>query len=440
MGYFPIKLSRALLALPRPGFGPRAAWRWLRKGLLTLFLLSLLLSSGSGEAQPSNLELLAAPYRYSLAAWELGNLPDKWSRKLGRTLTFRSSASPQQRLARAQEFFRLGRESAQLEQRLTFPEAVPPGNSLSLQKARQLGARMDAIQRRQGQLLPEVEETIEEAVDSALSRMGLDSLFGVFPPVDAVFSGTPNVLVISPRDRIHRQQDVLLESGLGIDAQEQMEERLLREEDLAALVLRTGGVAVYPSVVSDRFGLRYAVEITAHEWLHQWFIFRPLGRNFWSSPEMTTLNETAATIAGRELGDLVFTQLTGQPAELPGTDTSPADDPPGDPDRFDFAAEMRTTRAQAEALLAQGRIDEAETYMEQRRRVFVDNGYLLRKINQAYFAFHGTYATSAASTSPIGAQLEELRRNSGSLEDFIRTVAQFGSYQEFLEYLETPPK
>jgi hypothetical protein len=74
--------------------------------------------------------------------------------------------------------------------------------------------------------------------------------------------------------------------------------------------------------------------------------------------------------------------------------------------------------------------------MEKRRQLFVANGFLIRKINQAFFAFHGTYATSAASVSPIGDQVRQLRERSTSLEDFLRTVAQFGSYQELLDYLD----
>ncbi len=43
-------------------------------------------------------------------------------------------------------------------------------------------------------------------------------------------------------------------------------------------------------------------------------------------------------------------------------------------------------------LLAAGKIEEAEAYMEARRQVFWDNGYAIRKLNQAYFAFYGAYA------------------------------------------------
>ncbi len=62
--------------------------------------------------------------------------------------------------------------------------------------------------------------------------------------------------------------------------------------------------------------------------------------------------------------------------------------------------------------LPQGKIDEAETYMEQRRQLFWQNGYLIRKLNQAYFAFHGAYADvpgGAAGEDPVGPAVRALR-------------------------------
>ena len=73
---------------------------------------------------------------------------------------------------------------------------------------------------------------------------------------------------------------------------------------------------------------------------------------------------------------------------------------------------MRKTRLEADRLLAEGKIDEAEKYMESQRRVLVENGYAIRKLNQAYFAFHGSYAVGAAATDPIGGKLRLLRKQS----------------------------
>ena len=167
------------------------------------------------------------------------------------------------------------------------------------------------------------------------------------------------------------------------------------------------------------------------------------GRIVWGQESVRlgpTLNETAATLGGEEIGDRVYTALTGEKV-----DRSPP--PAGDGsaanaafDFFDFNEEMRETRLRAEELLSEGKIEEAEAYMEERRRFLVSHGYFIRKINQAYFAFHGSYATSAASVSPIADQLRELRRRSDSPEEFLRTVAGFGSYREFLDYLEAGPQ
>ena len=93
---------------------------------------------------------------------------------------------------------------------------------------------------------------------------------------------------------------------------------------------------------------------------------------------------------------------------------------------------MRETRLRVDDLLAEGRVEEAEAYMEERRLIFVEQGYGLRKLNQAYFAFHGSYATSPSSGNPIGGQLEWLRAQSPTLRDYVRTVSSFARYDVLL--------
>jgi hypothetical protein len=77
--------------------------------------------------------------------------------------------------------------------------------------------------------------------------------------------------------------------------------------------------------------------------------------------------------------------------------------------------------------------------MEERRQMFVEHGYAIRVLNQAYFAFHGTYAESPASSSPIGGQVRRFREHTDSIGDFVRKIREFSSYQEFLDYLDTLP-
>jgi hypothetical protein len=122
------------------------------------------------------------------------------------------------------------------------------------------------------------------------------------------------------------------------------------------------------------------------------------------------------SIISKEIGAEVYREY--DPGAVTGNTTP---EPP--PSGFDFNAVMRETRTEVDALLAAGRIDQAEAYMERQRQYLADNGYYIRKLNQAYFAFYGTYADSPTSVSPIGADLKTLRAESPSLKDFLDTVS-----------------
>ena len=83
--------------------------------------------------------------------------------------------------------------------------------------------------------------------------------------------------------------------------------------------------------------------------------------------------------------------------------------------------------------------------MEERRQVFWENGYRsLRRINQAYFAFHGAYADEpggAAGTTedPIGSAVRALRSKSSSLADFLNTVSWMTNYEQLVKLATESP-
>jgi hypothetical protein len=109
---------------------------------------------------------------------------------------------------------------------------------------------------------------------------------------------------------------------------------------------------------------------------------------------------------------------------------------PDEPPEFDFREEMRLTRVTVDQLLEGGEIEQAEEYMEERRKVFWENGYRLRKLNQAYFAFHGAYADEpggAAGDDPVGESVRRLFSESPSLAAFLRRIAWMTSYEDLLE-------
>ena len=232
-----------------------------------------------------------------------------------------------------------------------------------------------------------------------------------FPPLDFELDRPPKVLAVSPRDRIELDRSYLLTPGLEPDTVAAVESES-EETGVSALVVNTGGVATYPSVIPELAPYREVVETAIHEWLHQYLTFYPLGRNYFRGAETRTLNETVANLAGGELADL-FIERYGSPS-------SPPPPPAGSPSDFDFRAEMRALRLRVEELLAQDRLDEAERLMEEKRDDFEQHGVYIRRINQAYFAFFGSYADTPSSIDPIGPKLQRLRDRAGSVADFVR--------------------
>ncbi len=406
------------------------ALRRLRLPALAL-LLMLLVSLGNDALHLDPAQEVAYRHAFNLVDWELGNFLGKWTHRLSTLLS--GDAGNEARLRKVREYFQLGQEIGQLQAQLE--DAGPVGSGGHSAHATTLEAELaHAIARREA-LRGDTEEALEAAISAILAEGGL-SAWGefVFPPVDFRLSELPRLLVTSPRDRIQRLYDVLLDPDITVEDSEDMEDRLVREYNLSAVVLDIGGVATYPATIPNDQPLRWTLDTAAHEWLHNYLFFRPLGQNMFSSSEMVTLNETLADIAGREIGGLAYALLTGAP---------PAGQPPEEEARppegggFSFAREMRQTRLRVDELLAQGRIEEAEAYMEAQRQLFWEHGYHIRKLNQAYFAFHGTYAESPTSASPIGDQLHQFRALSPDLGTFVKTVASFSSYQDFLEALES---
>ena len=377
----------------------------------------------SGDYRPGDVEVAIAPYRFSIVGWELRHLPGKW-------LLRRAPATP----AQVQQYFDDGRQRRQIGRRIIALEAQSPRAASVERELADLQREQNRLAERQAQLRPGVETALESAVADTLRSLGFGAAAGVFPPVDTVLTGSPTVLVTSPRARIERRDEAILQPGLPHRRRAEIEAQVEAGGDRSALVVNTGGIAFYPSITLPDAGAGPALEIIAHEWAHHWLWFRPLGRRYFQGGDITAINETVADIAGKEIGALAQQRLRLPPA---ASQPTPAPGRVAEPPPFDFHGEMRVTRARVDALLAAGDIAGAEAYMEERRRVFVSNGYYTRRLNQAYFAFHGTYATTgAAGVSVIGAQVAELRRRSGSVAEFLRTAAGIASAGELAALVE----
>jgi hypothetical protein len=238
-------------------------------------------------------------------------------------------------------------------------------------------------------------------------------------------------MVVSPRDRIATVDYRMLVPEFNAEMAGVAEATILDEQNQSAYVTRIGGLGAYPSMVVDRASLPWVLSTVAHEWAHNYLTLFPLGLSYNVSSELTIINETVAEIVGNEVGLQVLE--TYYPDLLPPTDgprESSGDGsdgvrvaiPPSGPMPFEFRTEMRRTRLIVNRLLAEGKVDEAEAYMEARRQFFVDNGYPLRVLNQAYFAFHGSYGTSPSSTNPLAPMLFQLRTQVPDVQAFLKAV------------------
>jgi hypothetical protein len=248
------------------------------------------------------------------------------------------------------------------------------------------------------------------------------------------------VLVVSPRDH-QLDRSFLLEPGLQRSEFEAVERKAESDNRLdtgvSALVVGTGGVATYPAVLSSAFAYEHLIDTAFHEWVHQYLVFYPLGRSYFAGGETRTLNETVASLAGHAFARIYFerypgldleTQPSPTPSEAPAPSPSPA---------FDFTAEMRALRRRVEDLLSQGQVPEAEALMNQKRDDFEREGYFIRRLNQAYFAFHGFYGDSPGSIDPIGPKLQELLDESHSPGEFVRRASRITSQTELDRLLAT---
>ena len=276
------------------------------------------------------------------------------------------------------------------------------------------------------------EAVVQQQVGQILIDEGFEILGQAWPPVLMHVTPLPSVLIVSPRDRIEKLYQVNLVTGLSTPLKEEMESAVFDDLDLSALVVPIGGIGTYPSMIRETGDINRLAEVTSHEWTHHWLTLQPLGFNYAFDPAVRIINETVASIVDQELGQKVVERYYPEllPSDLPEAIPFPS---PVDPPLFDFGEELAKTRIRADELLAEGKIEEAEAYMEERRQEFLKQGYAIRKLNQAYFAFYGAYAADpggAQGSNPIGPMLLDIREQSPSIRAFLDTVAPITSFAE----------
>ncbi len=401
------------------------------KLIVAISLLSVLLISGGctpARDFDSRLSAIVKPYRFSIAEWEFSTIPGEVKQWF-----CGNNAKMSEEVHTVTEYFSFIDRIKALNSAI---EAVKAGSIQG--DVTSLEAELNVVQEQKTALEDAVEGILAKQLRETLAQQGIfNPITGLrfgFPPLNFKLEQPPHLLVISPRDRIESIREVTIQQDISLEQMEDIEAEV-DNLGVSSVVVGLGGFGgTYPTLVGNNASLRFTVDTVTEEWLHQYLVFKPLGfrylldvtgvaRNY----EIATINETLAGMVSKEIG---FTVCEKYYAQCGGDNQNQVAEL-----GFDFNREMREIRKAVDEYLAQGEIEQAEEFMEQKQRYLASMGYYIRKLNQAYFAFHGAYADDPAFISPIGLELMALRSQSASLKDFLNKVAAMTSRQDLRDSL-----
>jgi len=406
----------------------------LKIGLIAtvVCLLSVSLLSGScamTQDFDAHLSSIVKSYRFSIVKWESRAIPREASRWI-----FGRHKKIDDEVHMVTEYVSTIEQIETLESEI---KAVNAGNKQG--DLASLETELNTLREQKMAVKDTVERIIEKQIKKTLAQQGIfnpiDRYIRLrinFPPLNFTLEKPPHLLVISPRDRIEGIRWITLQPSLSLKEMEDIEAEV-DKLGVSSLVVELGGLgATYPSFVTDEASLRFIIDTATEEWLHHYLVFKPLGFLYLlgltgvsTDYEIVVMNETLASMVSKEIGAILVENY--YPQYENGDNQAQIVE-----SEFDFNREMRNIRI-ADNYLARGEIEQAEEFMEQKRQYLASKGYYIRKLNQAYFAFYGTYADSPTSISPIGLELKKLRSQSTSLKEFLDRVAAMTSRQDLIE-------
>ena len=379
-------------------------------------------SCSQGNQLDAGISQIANPYHFSIAGWQIKALSlelEDWL--LG------EGVDPWEAVPVIREYFSLVEWKNHLERSIQLvKDGLMEGSVTGLQ------AELYLVLSRKSEVVPVAEKALAAQIEIILLETGIynpsETLSGfnfVFPSVNFTIQPPPHLLVVSPRYGISRLRDITLAQDMTVAEREAIEDEI-DALGLSGLVVQLGGIATYPAFVAESASIHRILEVAIEEWFHQYLFFKPLGflyglhvAGIKQDYEIATVNEAFAGIVSREIAGKVYDMFYRSPASagrvFPAALTAQ--------ETFDFFAEMRRIRLQVDAYLEQGRVEEAELFMEESQLYLANHGYVIRKLNQAFFAFYGTYADSPISPSPIGAGLRELRQQNPDLKSYVEAIS-----------------
>ncbi len=417
----------------------RRFWRRLifaLASLPTVIALLLVLTSDSfaPRTMVDRVRLITAPYEFEFISWTANAV---WAKimqfSLGEERYLTTDAWHDLVLEYDGLLDRIAAAENELARIFSDPAVADP-----MAASAPVRADLTALRRSQSERQSLVESILQQQVSAELRREGFAVGGEVMPPVLFRFTPIPMGLIVSPRDAIRQNANIQLQPGLTLEQQITLESEAERRLDVSALVVPFGGLGTFPTMIMETSYTSWVLEAVTHEWTHIYLFLTPLGMGYETSPELRTINETVATLVGKAIGSMVVRHNYPEWASALPED-SPAGVLAAPRPAFDYQHEMYITRVETDRLLGLGMIDEAEAYMEQRRRYimehFAEHGHVIRRLNQAFFAFYGSYADAPGERGedPVGPAVVKLFEQCPSPGTFLRVVSQVTSLAQLQE-------
>lgn len=400
---------------------------------LAIFLVLALLASSchSPDSFGEKLGAEAAPHQFSIVRWEIRSL----SQEVKEFFSENDSAPADDSQAVIDYFAVMDKINAEQQ----AIDAITSGTASGDAEAH--FTALASLEEQRDSLATRAEYVLEAQMRTTLNSLGIynptDSFLNfkfTFPPVKLRLQEPPKLLVVSPRDNISRLATITLDNNMSIDQITALENSV-SDLNVSALIVDLGGIATYPSFVANRYGLQFALSTAAEEWFHQYNFFRPLGFRYGleelgrNEPDyIVTMNETLAGMVSEEVGLAIYDKYYASFFPPPATTGGG-----GSTSGFNFNTFMHDTRVTVDDMLAQGQITQAESYMEQQRLILAAHGYFIRKLNQAFFAFYGSYADQPGFENPIADNFTTLRADSASLAAFVEKASGFTNPDELAQ-------
>jgi len=439
------------------------AWRAVRWTIgLFLFLMLIQYSSFPLGLRWNAVAVMTSDHQFDYLAWEIDAIASKAAQVLWGVQPYMSEEDRSQTVRDYMADMALAQD---LENQVNAVFSDPNVSDAQAASA-DLRAERDSLRADLRSRQPLMEAILEGQVAAVLVDEGFGVAGQLIPPIAMHFTQVPNLLIVSPRDQIRFEVSINLDP-MPIDEIAALEDRIDTAQDVSTLIVPLGGIALYPAMILETSNLRWAIETFSHEWSHHYFFMYPLGLSYDFMGEARIINETVADLFGKEIAQSVmaryYPELVTQAENVTVGTQNRVSAQQQTPD-FDFGYAMNQTRMKVDHYMAHiaamerkrdlaeiagsiaitdaytaitdGLIDEVEAYMEARREIFYANGYQIRKLNQAYFAFYGGYQGGIAGIGgedPIGPAVRDIRAMSPTIHDWIVTLRSITSRDELIQ-------